>query len=624
MNLKRFRLIIAVMIAAFMLVPFASLIQSANAQAVEPWPMWRQNPAHTGEGIGTAPKYLSDPPAWKFKTDAPIFGSPSVAYGNVYFGSQDRNFYCLDAEAGTLKWKYETDWLFRSSPALLDGRVYLGPDDGVIKCLDANSGTTIWTTPVEGGLIKGFFDVNPFQIRSSPTIVGDRLYVGSLDSYVYCVSLVDGSVIWQTKTGKAICSSPAVLDGKVWIGSGDRMVYCLSADNGAVIWKFDTNAPEFSQDPGYRYPTVGTGEVNGSPTIADGKCFFFSSVGSIYFAVDANTGDEIWRHVNRRQRYNYQGSTDAPDPLGMRTLPITYCTPAYHDGYIYVSEDYFMQKIDAETGLKQWEPFTGMTQPDYTDYGYIYEDGGKGGGIFNYELSIGFISQSSYLYADGKIYTGGFAASIYCNDAVTGDRYSWYETDGFIASSPSLAYGKIYVGSIDTSMYCFQEGVPREPRVATSLTATLTTTEPVMYTPVTIEGVASPAPKPDPIRGGYAIRVTLVRPDGTTIFKTLDCLKDQYGVYQGDGSYRLTFNPDMEGTWTANAEVISSQFDYWLPSQAPPLTFTVSSSAPVPEEPPAPTIIPGLPDMYMYAGIAIIAVVIILIIALVWRMSRKK
>jgi len=455
--------LIAVIVAVIMLVPLQVLIQPANAQADEPWPLWRHDAVNSGVAPGPGPKYLSDPPKWTFKTGAPIFGSVSAAYGNVYFGSQDQTWYCLNAETGALKWSLKTNWLIRSSPALANNRVYLGPDDGVIRCLNAQDGTAVWTRNVDGGLIKGFFDVNPFQIRSSPIIVGNRLYVGSLDANVYCLNIADGSVVWKTKTGKAICSSAAVTDGKVWIGSGDRNMYCLNASNGAVLWKFNTNADEFAKDPGFRYPTVGTGEVCSSPTIADGKCFFFSSIGAVYFALDANTGKEVWRLVSRRQRYNYQDTTSPPEPLGMRTVPITYCTPCYHDGNLYISDDYFEMRVNAKDGIPYWEPFSGMNDPNYSDFTNVWQNGK---GVFSYWLSVGFITQSSYTYADGKVYVGGFQGSVYCNDAITGERYSWYETGGFAAGSPTVAYGKVYEGSIDTEMYCFQEGTrdPQESR----------------------------------------------------------------------------------------------------------------------------------------------------------------
>ena len=47
---------------------------------------------------------------WDFKTDGKIYSSPYVSDGLVYFGSNDRKIYCLDAVKGRKNmgiWKQE-------------------------------------------------------------------------------------------------------------------------------------------------------------------------------------------------------------------------------------------------------------------------------------------------------------------------------------------------------------------------------------------------------------------------------------------------------------------------------------------------------------------------------------
>ena len=48
------------------------------------------------------------------------------ADGNVYFGSDDKNVYAVDAD-GNEKWRYQTDSNVISSPVLAeDGTLYVG------------------------------------------------------------------------------------------------------------------------------------------------------------------------------------------------------------------------------------------------------------------------------------------------------------------------------------------------------------------------------------------------------------------------------------------------------------------------------------------------------------------
>src|SRR2546430_8983511 len=73
-----------------------------------------------------------------------------------------------------------------------------------------------------------------------PAIVGDRVYFGSADSYVYCLNRNDGSVIWKFKTTDSAKSSPCVVGDRLIIGNLDHTVYCLNTNDGSLGWKYQT------------------------------------------------------------------------------------------------------------------------------------------------------------------------------------------------------------------------------------------------------------------------------------------------------------------------------------------------------------------------------------------------
>ena len=105
---------------------------------------------------------------WKFKTDARVTSSPSVALGKIYFGSYDGNFYAIDASSGQLSWKFSTGGerrfaakhlhgsnpaaetmpdpfdFFLSSPVIWQGAAYFGSGDGNVYALDAATGQEKW------------------------------------------------------------------------------------------------------------------------------------------------------------------------------------------------------------------------------------------------------------------------------------------------------------------------------------------------------------------------------------------------------------------------------------------------------------------------------------------------
>src|ERR1700738_1845387 len=92
----------------------------------------------------------------------------------MWLGNAERNFY------GTGPWK-----------------------DGELK--------VIWD--FKTGATRGRFHPDPWGGSGwpgQPAIVGDRVYFGSADSYVYCLNKTDGSLIWKYKTTAGGKSSPCV------------------------------------------------------------------------------------------------------------------------------------------------------------------------------------------------------------------------------------------------------------------------------------------------------------------------------------------------------------------------------------------------------------------------------
>src|SRR5215211_159852 len=68
---------------------------SASAAMSADWPMYRGNPARTGEMAGPAPH--GDPvELWRFQAGGAIDTAPAIAEETLYVGSDDGNLYALD------------------------------------------------------------------------------------------------------------------------------------------------------------------------------------------------------------------------------------------------------------------------------------------------------------------------------------------------------------------------------------------------------------------------------------------------------------------------------------------------------------------------------------------------
>ncbi len=143
-----------------------------------------------------------------------------------------------------------------------------------------------------------------FDAAYHPVATGKALIVASPnDGSVTAFDTETRSEIWRFFTGGPVRLAPVAANGKVYAGSDDGYLYCLSANSGQLLWKIRA-APE--DRPEYRH--LGNGRlvsfwpVRGGPVIADGTLYFGSGIwptlGVFVFAADAETGELLWTNSN--------------------------------------------------------------------------------------------------------------------------------------------------------------------------------------------------------------------------------------------------------------------------------------------------------------------------------------
>jgi eukaryotic-like serine/threonine-protein kinase len=394
----------------------------ANPQS---WNMFMSDPAHTASGVGPTNLGLK----WKFATNAEIVSSPAAVDGVVYFGSLDSNIYAVDANNGVQKWAFKTGFPVASSPAVVNGKVYTGADDGNVYCIDAATGSKLWMTPA-GGITNNMLGAGTYlciepPTRSSPMVVGNKVYVGSLDGKMYCFDANTGSIQWAFKTDGPILAAPSVVDNAVYfpsstgglpIGSGSVSpygdFYKLDANTGNVLWH--------NQIPYVLNRTFGWGNfLFASPTVAEGKVFVRN--GFFYnYAFDSQTGSTIWTTT---ARYNNGTPFQSGGVLQINA-------PLYKDGVIYMNDYYGVSCINATDGKEVW--FTWLSRENISP---------------------------SLAYSYGRIYTVTELGVLYVLDALTGEKLTDFSGFGFsqMHGAPIAYNGNLYVGCNDWNLYCLTD-----------------------------------------------------------------------------------------------------------------------------------------------------------------------
>ncbi len=129
--------------------------------------------------------------------------------------------------------------------------------------------------------------------------VGNRVYFGSsVDHAVHCADAATGEPCWTFFTEGPVRLAPTVVDGKVYVGSDDGHVYCLTATAGSLLWKY--RAGPADERLLARGEMISRWPVRTGVLVDDGVAYFGAGIfphESVYLcAADADDGTAVWRN----------------------------------------------------------------------------------------------------------------------------------------------------------------------------------------------------------------------------------------------------------------------------------------------------------------------------------------
>lgn len=139
---------------------------------------------------------------------------------------------------------------FETTPLVVDGIMYLTRPENDIFALDAETGRTLWTyshrnPPVTYNCCG--------RVNRGLAILGDRLFMNTLDMHVLAVDAKSGRELWKTKIfdykaagGYASTGAPLVVKDKLIVGmaGGEHGVSgfldAYDTETGERLWRFHT------------------------------------------------------------------------------------------------------------------------------------------------------------------------------------------------------------------------------------------------------------------------------------------------------------------------------------------------------------------------------------------------
>ena len=148
------------------------------------------------------------------------------------------------------KWVYQNDVFgaWQSSPIVVDGIMYVTQRPNTVSAIDARTGRVFWqyryTPAADARVCCG-------ANNRGVAILGDTLYMGTLDAHLIAIDAKNGKPLWNiavadVKLAYSITMAPLIVKDKVVLGVGGGefgirgFVAAYDAKTGAEAWKFYT------------------------------------------------------------------------------------------------------------------------------------------------------------------------------------------------------------------------------------------------------------------------------------------------------------------------------------------------------------------------------------------------
>lgn len=163
---------------------------------------------------------------WSFKNKHSFCISPTMCNDILIIGDVKGNILALNAENGELKWSFKAEDGIYSENSVYGEKIFFGSDDRNFYCIDT-TGRLIWKKNLGT------------RFLSSSTFYNSDVICTGINGKIYSINRETGVVSWEYETGGTITASPVINGNKIFIGSYDMYFYCIDADKGVVLWKYE-------------------------------------------------------------------------------------------------------------------------------------------------------------------------------------------------------------------------------------------------------------------------------------------------------------------------------------------------------------------------------------------------
>jgi alcohol dehydrogenase (cytochrome c) len=177
-----------------------------------------------------------------------------LTYGGNYASQRFSELKQVDTEnVANLKiqWVYQlrNSGIFETSPIVVNGMMYVTEPPTTVTALDVRTGRAVWRWSAK--LPKNLLTIGLFPTNRGVAILGDTIYVASIDAHLVALDAKTGAEKWSVEIGDnadavAITQAPLAINGKIIVGMGGGegglrgYIDAYDAKDGHRLWRLYT------------------------------------------------------------------------------------------------------------------------------------------------------------------------------------------------------------------------------------------------------------------------------------------------------------------------------------------------------------------------------------------------
>jgi outer membrane protein assembly factor BamB len=285
-------------------------------------------------------------------------------------------------------------------------------------------------------------------VEGGAQVVGDRLYFGSSNGQFYCVNAATGAIIWTFPVRAETLAPPSIDNGVVYFQSGTDIVFALDAESGKQLWL-------------YNRQVTGNFSIRATTRpVIDGDKLYVGFSDGFLVALKKRDGSLLWeRKLGRQGRFKDVDST-----------------PVIDDDSLYVASfDGFLYSLKKDSGDVNWEIDRGGYVPvtigrdRFSDRLYFSTVTGQllildkrtGKEIRSVKIRKGIATQPTFF--GNYIVYGESDGALVVADAENGAPIGHFNPGHGLVSKPSVveATGEAYFISNSANLYAMKLGFRR-------------------------------------------------------------------------------------------------------------------------------------------------------------------